>query len=85
MPIYQNPYEITLTSKEFRSYAERRKIVIEIPREELNIHDCVKIHLQNSENEILFTIEPHSDASVGSAEDALTKSFVKINEVRRNF
>ena len=83
MPIYQNPYEITLTSKEFRSYAERRKIVIEIPREELNIHDCVKIHLQNSENEILFTIEPHSDAS--SHIVGYNNSALKINEVRRNF
>lgn len=85
MSLYQNPYEITLTSKEFRGYAERRKNVIEIPRKELNIHDCVKLHLQNSNNEIMFSIEAHSNASVGSTEDALTKAFVKINEVARNF
>ena len=81
MSLYQNPYEITLTSKEFRGYAERRKNAIEIPREELNIHDCVKLHLQNSNNEIMFSIEAHSDAFFGS----LTKAFVRIKEVKRNF
>lgn len=81
MCIYQNLYEITLTAKEFRRFAEHKTDVIEIPREELNIHDHIKIHLQDSDDEILCSIKPHSDAFFGS----LTKAFVRIKEVKRNF
>ena len=85
MRTYQNPYEITLTPREFRPYAERRKTIIEIPRAELNVRDCIKLCLQNSKQEILYSIEPHSDVSFGAVEEALTKAFVKIKELKRNF